>query len=46
VSENSRRAKYYRLTRAGRAQLLREAKEWEKTAAILARFLTAREESR
>jgi transcriptional regulator len=46
VSENSRRAKYYRLTRAGRAQLLREAKEWEKTAAILARFLTARKESR
>src|SRR6185295_4191361 len=39
VSDNNRRAKYYRLTRAGRKQLEREAREWEQTTAILARFL-------
>jgi transcriptional regulator len=41
VSDNNRRAKYYRLTRAGRKQLEREAREWEQTTEILARFLTA-----
>ena len=45
VSDNNRRAKYYKLTRAGRQQLAREAREWEKTAAILARFFAAPEES-
>jgi transcriptional regulator len=40
VSENNRKAKYYRLTRAGRKQLEREAREWERTTAILARFLS------
>ena len=39
VSENNRRAKYYRLTRAGRKQVEREARDWERTTAILARFL-------
>ena len=39
VSENNRRAKYYRLTRAGRKQVERETHEWEETTAILARFL-------
>jgi PadR family transcriptional regulator, regulatory protein PadR len=39
VSDNNRRAKYYRLTRAGRKQLERETREWEQTTAILARFL-------
>jgi PadR family transcriptional regulator, regulatory protein PadR len=39
VSDNNRRAKYYRLTRAGRKQLEREAREWELTTSILARFL-------
>ncbi len=39
VSDNNRRAKYYRLTRAGRKQVQREAREWEQTTAILARFL-------
>ena len=41
VSDNNRRAKYYRLTRAGRKQLEREAREWEQTTEILARFLSA-----
>lgn len=40
TSENNRRAKFYRLTRAGRARLEREARQWEQTAAIVARFLT------
>jgi transcriptional regulator len=39
VSDNNRRAKYYRLTRAGRKQVRLEAQEWEQTTAILARFL-------
>jgi len=43
VSENNRRAKFYRLTRAGRKQLEKEARDWERTTAILARFLAARE---
>ena len=38
VSENNRKAKYYKLTRSGRKQLEREAKEWNETTAILARF--------
>jgi transcriptional regulator len=39
VSDNNRRAKYYRLTRAGHKQLEREAREWQTTTAIVARFL-------
>ena len=39
VSENNRRAKFYRLTRAGRKQVEKEARDWERTTAILARFL-------
>jgi PadR family transcriptional regulator PadR len=39
VSENNRKAKFYKLTRAGRRQLEREARNWEQTTAILARFL-------
>jgi transcriptional regulator len=44
VSENNRRAKFYALTRAGRKQLVKEARGWEQTTAILARFLQPREE--
>jgi len=40
VSENNRRAKYYRLTRAGRRRVEREVREWERTSAILGRFLS------
>ena len=39
TSEQGRRAKYYRLTRAGRKQVEKEARDWERTTAILARFL-------
>jgi PadR family transcriptional regulator PadR len=39
VSDNNRKAKFYKLTRAGKKQLDREARDWEQTTAILARFL-------
>ena len=45
ASEKNRKAKYYRLTRAGRKQLEREAQEWEQATAILARFLAPKEQS-
>ena len=41
VSENNRRAKFYKLTRAGRKRLERETSSWEQAVAILARFLAA-----
>jgi PadR family transcriptional regulator, regulatory protein PadR len=44
VSDNNRKAKYYKLTRTGRKQLDKEAREWEQTTAILARFLTTKEQ--
>jgi PadR family transcriptional regulator PadR len=37
-SENNRRARFYRLTRAGRKLLEVEMCDWEQTAAIIARF--------
>jgi PadR family transcriptional regulator PadR len=40
VSENNRKAKFYKLTRAGRKQVEKEAREWATTTAILARFVT------
>ena len=44
VSENNRRAKFYKLTRAGVRQLEREARDWEQATAILARFLSSKGE--
>jgi PadR family transcriptional regulator len=44
-SENNRKAKFYKLTRAGRKQLEKEAREWEETTAILEKFLDATESS-
>ena len=44
VSDNNRKAKFYSLTRAGHARLRREAREWEETANIIARFLAAEKE--
>ena len=43
VSENNRKAKFYKLTSVGRKQLQREARDWEQTTAILARFLAPTE---
>jgi transcriptional regulator len=39
VSDAGRRAKYYRLTRAGRRQLEREERQWRQATEIVARFL-------
>ena len=44
ASENNRRARFYRLTAAGRKQLQAEAREWEQTAAIIARFFKVKAE--
>jgi transcriptional regulator len=44
-SENNRRAKYYSLTSAGRKQLAREAREWHRTADLIAAFLAPRQEA-
>lgn len=44
ASENNRRARYYRLTREGRRQLQSETREWEQTAAIIARFFAVKTE--
>src|ERR1700728_2971856 len=39
VSENNRKAKFYKLTRGGRKQLEKATRDWEQTTGILARFL-------
>jgi transcriptional regulator len=39
TSENNRRARFYALTRAGRKQLVREADDWHRMAAIMSRLL-------
>ncbi len=36
ASENNRRARFYRLTTAGRKQLQTETRDWKQTAAIIA----------
>jgi DNA-binding PadR family transcriptional regulator len=44
ASENNRRARYYRLTRAGQKALQSEKREWDQTAAIIARFFEVKAE--
>jgi PadR family transcriptional regulator, regulatory protein PadR len=44
ASENNRRARFYRLTRAGRKQLQTETRDWEQTAALIDRFFTTKAE--
>ena len=44
VSENNRKAKFYTLTRAGHAQLRREAQQWAETNDIIARFFVPQEQ--
>src|SRR5437588_9585249 len=44
VSENNRKARFYRLTRSGRKQLQAEARGWEQTASIIERFFAAKAE--
>ena len=45
TSENNRRAKFYRLTRAGRRHLEKETRDWERITAIVGRFLSPSEQS-
>ena len=45
VSDNNRKAKFYRLTRTGRRQLERQTRDWQETTAIVARFLSPSEEA-
>ena len=42
ASENNRKARFYRLTRAGRKQLRAETHGWEQTAAIIARYFAVK----
>jgi PadR family transcriptional regulator, regulatory protein PadR len=44
ASENNRRARFYRLTRAGRKLLEAEKREWEQTTAIIAHFFEVKAE--
>ena len=44
ASENNRRARFYRLTRVGNKLLEAETREWEQTAAIIARFFKVKAE--
>jgi transcriptional regulator len=39
VSENNRRARFYRITRSGRRQLATETENWTRTTAIVSRLL-------
>jgi transcriptional regulator len=39
ASENGRKARYYSLTRTGKAQIETETESWERVAATMARFL-------
>lgn len=43
VSDHNRRARFYKLTRAGRRQVEKELQRWGKAAAILARFVSPEE---
>ena len=44
ASDNNRRARFYDLTKAGRKQLQAETRNWEQTAAIVARFFNVKAE--
>lgn len=44
VSENNRRARFYRLTRAGHKRLQAERRDWQTTSDIIERFFAAKAE--
>ena len=44
VSENNQRAKFYRITAAGRRRLREETEGWDRLVAAMAAVLTARRE--
>jgi transcriptional regulator len=45
TSENNRRAKFYRITKAGRRQLESERQHWEQTTDIIAKFFALKTET-
>ena len=44
VSDNNRKAKFYRLTAAGRKQMSWEEREWGRANAVMARFVRVKEQ--
>jgi transcriptional regulator len=46
VSENNRKAKFYRITKAGKKELAAEEREWRKANDIIARFSELRGEAK
>jgi PadR family transcriptional regulator PadR len=44
ASDNNRRARFYRITAAGRKQLRTETSDWERTAQIIERFFEVKAE--
>jgi transcriptional regulator len=44
TSDNNRRARFYRLTAAGRRRLRAETREWAETTALMDRFITIKAE--
>jgi PadR family transcriptional regulator len=44
ITENGRRAKYYRLTAAGKRQLAVESKSWDTLSAAIGKIMSARGE--
>lgn len=45
VSDNNRRAKFYKLTRAGTKRVAEEARQWQQTTEVVARFFSPGEAS-
>jgi PadR family transcriptional regulator, regulatory protein PadR len=45
TSDHNRKAKFYRITRPGRKQLDAEARQWQQTTEIIARFFALPEEA-
>src|SRR5262245_48150946 len=45
LSENNRRARFYRITKSGEKALVAEEREWEKTNNIISRFAVMTEEA-
>ena len=46
VSENNRKARFYRITKAGKKELAAEERKWQKANDIIARFSMLRGENR
>ena len=44
VSDNNRRARFYRLTSAGRRRIATETRQWNDASALMARFLAPGEQ--